>query len=107
MRRSRGEGAAIAAGQRARRAGQGGTVDDRKIFYNTVQELIDGRFTVTIYCHNPRCHRRAELDLKARREKLGPMGSHSALTPDIWHPPQQEQVRKHAAQFTVCKGFAR
>jgi hypothetical protein len=33
--------------------------------YNTVQELIDGGYTVTIYCHNPRCHRRAELNRRA------------------------------------------
>jgi hypothetical protein len=45
--------------------------------YNTVQELIDGGFTITVYCHNPRCHRRAELDLKAVRAKLGP--DHSML----------------------------
>jgi hypothetical protein len=51
--------------------------------YNTVQELIDGRFTVTIYCHNPRCHRRAELDLKAVRDRLGP--DHGMLLDDIKH----------------------
>ena len=45
---------------------------NRKISVNTVQELIDHRHTVTIYCHNPRCHHRAELDLVKVREKLGP-----------------------------------
>ena len=35
-----------------------------KMSMNTIQELIDHGMTVMIYCHNPRCHHRAELDLK-------------------------------------------
>jgi hypothetical protein len=49
--------------------------------YNTLQELIDGGFTITIYCHNPRCHHRAELDLKKLSKKLGP--DHGALFGDL------------------------
>jgi len=48
-----------------------------KISVNTVQELIDHHHTVTIYCHNPKCHHKAVLDLPKIRDKLGP--DHSML----------------------------
>ena len=54
-----------------------------KISINTIQELIDHGFTVDIYCHNPRCHHRAELDLKQLRDRLGP--DQSLLVDDIKH----------------------
>ena len=43
-----------------------------KMSIDTIQELIDHGMTVTIYCHNPRCHHRAELNLKKLHERLGP-----------------------------------
>lgn len=42
------------------------------ISINTLQELIDHRYSVTVYCHNPRCHHRADLDLPKLRGRLGP-----------------------------------
>jgi len=51
------------------------------ISINTVQELIDARYEITIYCHNPRCHHRAVLDLLKVRERLGP--DHGMLFEDI------------------------
>jgi hypothetical protein len=54
---------------------------NEKISINTVQELIEHRYTITIYCHNPRCHRRAMLDLVKIRQRLGP--DHSLLFDDI------------------------
>lgn len=38
----------------------------------TIQSLIDGKMTVTAYCHNPSCRHRLSLDLKMLRERLGP-----------------------------------
>lgn len=49
---------------------------------NTVQELIEGHYEITIYCHNPRCHHRAVLDLLNVRERLGP--DHGMLFEDMW-----------------------
>lgn len=54
---------------------------NRRISINTIQELIDHRHTAMIYCHNPRCHHRAELDLKALRDRLGP--DHTLLYEDV------------------------
>jgi ribosomal protein L16/L10AE len=31
----------------------------------TFQSLIDDKMTVTAYCHNPACHHKRELDLRA------------------------------------------
>jgi hypothetical protein len=53
------------------------------IAVNTIQELIDHRYSVTIYCHNPRCHHRADLDLVKLRTRLGP--DHGMLFDDIKH----------------------
>ena len=53
------------------------------ISHNIAQELIDGGYSITLYCHNPRCHHRANLDLKKVLERLGP--DHSMLFDDIKH----------------------
>ena len=39
---------------------------------NTVQELIDHKVGILVYCHNKRCHHRGELDLVKIRERYGP-----------------------------------
>lgn len=49
--------------------------------YNTVQDLIEGGYTVTVYCHNPRRHRCAILDLIEIRQRFGP--DQSLLFDDI------------------------
>jgi hypothetical protein len=54
---------------------------NRMISYSTVQELIDGRYALSAYCHNSRCHNHFKLDLLQLRKKLGP--DHSAMHEDI------------------------
>jgi len=39
---------------------------------NTIAEMIADGTTVTLYCHNPKCHHRAPLDLVKLRDRLGP-----------------------------------
>lgn len=48
---------------------------------STIQDRIDGGYNLTVYCHNPDCHHRAELDWLALRDKLGP--DHGAMHDDI------------------------
>ena len=48
---------------------------------NTIQQRIDWRTTLWVYCHNPHCHHRAIIDLKMLRDKLGP--DHGAMYDDI------------------------
>lgn len=47
----------------------------------TIQEVIDSGDTVMVYCHNWRCHHRAELDFLKLRAKLGP--DHGAMHDDL------------------------
>ncbi len=48
--------------------------------YNTIQELIDGGYTLTAHCP---CHHRQKLDLEKLKAKLGP--DHSTLHVDLAH----------------------
>jgi len=47
----------------------------------TIQQRIDRRETVSVYCHNPRCQHGANLDLLMLRDKLGP--DHGAMHDDL------------------------
>lgn len=38
----------------------------------TIQSLIDGKMTVTAYCHVSDCHHHQVLDLEKLRDRLGP-----------------------------------
>lgn len=38
----------------------------------TIQSLIDGKMTVTAYCHAVQCGHHQVLDLEKLRERLGP-----------------------------------
>jgi len=51
----------------------------------TIQSLIDGRMTVTAYCHASACNHRHVLDLEKLRDRLGPDASamHDDLTPKL------------------------
>lgn len=53
----------------------------RRESYTTIQELIDGGYTLRAYCHNPRCHHNQRLDLYKLRDKLGP--DHSTMHADL------------------------
>jgi hypothetical protein len=44
---------------------------NQNVSIHTVQDHIDQSYTVTVYCHNPRCHRRAMLDLVEIRRRFG------------------------------------
>jgi hypothetical protein len=41
-------------------------------YANSIQDFIDDRTSVTIFCHNSSCNRRGELDLLKLRDRLGP-----------------------------------
>jgi hypothetical protein len=47
----------------------------------TIQERIDEGERISVYCHNPRCHHGAKLDLLKLRDKLGP--DHGAMHDDL------------------------
>ena len=39
---------------------------------NTVKHFLDDGTTVTVYCHNPKCHHNAVLDLALVERRFGP-----------------------------------
>lgn len=51
------------------------------IRFTTVQELIDGDYTLHAHCHNWHCQNNQALDLADLRERLGP--DHSILHDDL------------------------
>lgn len=48
---------------------------------STIQQRIDRRETVSVWCHNPLCGHSGKLDLVALRDKLGP--DHGAMHDDL------------------------
>ncbi|MFU0502989.1 hypothetical protein [Pseudaminobacter sp. NGMCC 1.201702] len=50
-------------------------------YKNCVQDFIDDGTAVTIWCHNPKCHHRGELDLLKLRDRIGP--DHGMLFEEI------------------------
>lgn len=47
----------------------------------TIQDMIDGGYSITAYCHNTRCGHHAVIDLRMTRERLGP--DHGAMHDDL------------------------
>jgi len=51
----------------------------------TYQSLIDAGMTISVYCHNSRCHHKATLDLMALRDRFGPdaRAMHDDIAPKL------------------------
>ena len=68
----------------------------------TFQSLIDGKMTVTAYCHNSACYHSQKLDLAKLRDRFGPDApAMERCQPDIHARHQPDRLRPNQGQLVA------